>query len=163
MKILNFNKELIAYATSFVSFILPKIEDIKEVILFGSAARGEAEKDSDIDLFFNVDKEKQKLVEENTGKELNKFYKSKTSEAFFLRGIKNSIKINVGELDEWKLKRSIISDGIVLYGRYNENPENLRCFVLFNIEPIQNITKRNRVIRKLFGRKEKKIFFTRNY
>ena len=46
-------KELIAYESSFISFILGKIE-VEEIILFGSVARGEADKNSDVDLFFNV-------------------------------------------------------------------------------------------------------------
>jgi len=48
MKTLN-SKELIAYATAFVSFVLPKIET-DEIILFGSVARKEATEKSDIDL-----------------------------------------------------------------------------------------------------------------
>ena len=50
MKNLNY-KELIAYASSFASFVIPKAE-FDEIILFGSVARNEADKDSDIDLFF---------------------------------------------------------------------------------------------------------------
>jgi len=87
--------------------------------------------------------------------ELNRFYKSKSAEFWILKGIKNPINFNVGILEEWKLKRSIISDGITLYSKYKETPKNLKDFVFFNFEPIKNITKRNFIIRKLFGRKEK--------
>ncbi len=48
--------------------------------------------------------------------ELNRFYKSKIAETWILKGIKNRINIHVGLLEEWKLKRSLISDGICLYG-----------------------------------------------
>ena len=156
---LNSKYELIAYANAFVSFILPKVPDVKEIILFGSAARGESAKDSDVDLFFNIaDKEKENRIKGMADKELEKFYKSKIAEVWFLRGIKNSIRVNVGKLDEWKLKRSIISDGICLYGKYKETPKGLKEFVLFNLKPIKNIAKRNKVIRQLFGRKEKAYF-----
>lgn len=157
MKILNYEKELIAYTLAFISFILPKLERVNEIILFGSTVRGEATKESDIDLFFNLeDKTKEKEIKEIAEKEKNKFYKSKIAEVWFLKGIKNSLKINVGSLDDWKdLKRSIVSEGIVIYGKYKEIPKNLRGFVIFNISPIKNIPKRNRVIRNLFGRKEK--------
>jgi hypothetical protein len=37
-------------------------------------------------------------------------------------------------------------------------PEKLKGYALFNMNPIRDITKRNRVIRKLFGREEKKYF-----
>jgi predicted nucleotidyltransferase len=152
MKTLNY-KELIAYASAFVSFILPKIE-IKEIILFGSIARQESGKESDIDLFFNTEEEgeeKKAII----NRELERFYKSKIAEVWFLKGVKNIINVHIGNLDEWKLKRSIISDGVLLYGKYKETPKNLKSFVLFNIEPIKNITKRNKIIRKLFGRMEK--------
>jgi predicted nucleotidyltransferase len=156
MKNLNY-KELRAYASAFVSFILPKIEDVSEIILFGSTARGEADKKSDIDLFFNIENtEKEVEIKKAVESELKKFYKSKIAETFFLRGIKNQIKINAGKLENWKLKRSIISDGIILYGKYREAPKNMKGYVYFNISPIKNIAKRNRIIRKLFGRKEKK-------
>ncbi|MEK6878092.1 MAG: nucleotidyltransferase domain-containing protein [Nanoarchaeota archaeon] len=151
MKNLNF-KELAAYASAFVSFVLPKV-DVEEIILFGSVARGEAGKESDIDLFFNTKNESkaEKIVEY----ELNKFYKSKIAEIFLLKGIKNKISVKIGKLDEWKLRRSIITDGIVLYGKYKEIPEKTRGFVLFNLKPVKNIAKRNKIIRLLFGRKEK--------
>jgi|SRR3989339_471696 len=147
-------KELIAYASAFVSFILPKVE-ADEIILFGSSARGEADKESDIDIFFNIRKE-----ERNTKKiikvELDKFYKSRIYETFKLKGISNLIKFEIGNLDDWKLKRSIISDGILLYGKYKEVPKDKRGFVHFYLNPIKIIAKRNKIIRELFGRTEKK-------
>ncbi len=158
MKELKSNLELIAYASAFVSFILPKVKgfgDIKEIILFGSVAREEADKHSDIDLFFNIeDKNKEKELKGIIDGELQKFYKSQIAEVFILKGIKNPIKIQIGELEEWKLKRSIISEGIGLYGRYKVLPSELIKFIYFNIEPIKDISKRNRVIRRLFGRRE---------
>ncbi len=160
MKNLNF-KDLIAYAEAFVSFVFPRLDGINEIILFGSVARGESDKTSDIDLFFNIEnrKDEDKII--NTiNLELNKFYKSQIAEVFFLKGIKNEIKANVGILEEWRLKRSIISEGIILYSRYKEIPKNLKGNYLFIIEPIKNITKRNKVIRELFGRNEKKYLKT---
>jgi len=155
----KYKKELLAYATAFASFVIPKLFNVKAIILFGSVARGEADKKSDIDLFFDLEnKEDEVGIKKILENELNKFYKSKIAENWLLKGIKNEIKIHAGKLEEWKLKRSIISDGIFLYGKYREEPENLKSFVFFNIKPIKNITKRNRVIRKLFGRKEKKYF-----
>lgn len=148
------NRKLVAYAVSFVSFILPKIKNVNEIILFGSAARGEADKNSDIDLFINI-KAQEKKVKNAVEKEINKFYKSKIAETWLLKGIENPLKVKVGDLDKWKLKRSIISDGIVLYGKYKKSPEKLKGFTFFKIEPIKNITKRNLVLRRIFGRKEK--------
>ena len=154
MKNLNY-KKLVAYASAFVSFVLPKVVDVDEIILFGSVARNEADKKSDIDLFFNLKKDENK-IKGIIKKELGKFYTSKIAETWYFKGIKNEINIEVGNLDKWKLKRSIISDGIVLYGKYKEVPEKLKGFAQFTLKPIKNITKRNKIIRRLFGRKEKR-------
>lgn len=150
---MNLNKNLIGYAISFISFIIPKIT-AEEIILFGSSARGEADKESDIDIFVNVKKDEKK-IKETIDREINKFYKSKIAEVWINKGIKNIFSINVGNLDNWKLKRSIISDGIVLYGRYKETPNKLKAYYQFNLDSIKDITKRNFILRKLFGRKEK--------
>ncbi len=153
------SKELIAYAFAFVSFILPKVEGVKEIVLFGSVVRGEAGKESDVDLFFDIEnKSDEERIKKIVGEELKKFYKSKIAEMWLLKGIKNPINVNVGKLEEWKLKRSIISEGTSLYSEYKEIPENMEGFAFFSINSIKNITKRNRVLREIFGRKEKNYF-----
>ena len=156
MKTSQYNKELVAYALAFISFILPKIENIKEIILFGSVARGEADKDSDIDLFFDLESEKdEEKIKRLIELSLKKFYSSKIAETSLVKGLNNPIKANIGNLSKWKLKRSIISDGISLYAKYKEIPKNLRRYAIFTISPVKDIAKRNKIIRKLFGRKEK--------
>lgn len=153
---LEHEKDIIAYAMAFASFIFPKINGIKEIILFGSVSRGEAGKESDIDLFFDFEEIKdEREIKQALEKELNKFYKSKIAEIWILKGINNPIKINLGRLNEWHLKRSIISDGISLYSKYKEIPKNIKGFIQFNLDPIKNISKRNKIMRELFGRKEK--------
>ena len=152
--------ELLSYTYDFISQLVDNdkfIPAVRRLILFGSVARGEADKNSDIDLFFDVDKDENK-IKEIIKEELNKFYKSKIAESWFLRGIKNNINANVGKVKDWKLHRGIISEGITLYGKYKEIPESMASFVFFQIEPIKNIARRNKVIRKLFGRKEKKYY-----
>ena len=62
--------------------------------------------------------------------------------------------MKIGDINKWKLKRSLISEGIVLYGSYKEIPENLKHYALIRFKPIKNVTQRNRIIRKLIGRKE---------
>ena len=147
MKELKSKQELIGYAASFVSFILPKIDGVKEIILFGSTVRGEAEEESDVDLFIDIEKkDDEEKIKKIAKEELKKFYKSKIAETWLLKGVKNLINVNVGRLEEWKLKRSIISEGISLYGKYKETPKNMKALVFFNIEPIRDITKRNKII-----------------
>ena len=152
MKDLNY-KKLTAYASAFVSFILPKI-GVDEIILFGSVVRDEATEKSDIDLFFNT-KENEEKIKQIIKRELNKFYKTRIYEIFQQKGPILPINIEVGNLDKWKLKRSIISNGLVLYGKYKSIPKATKSFTYFSINPIGNIAKRNKIIRKLFGRKEK--------
>ncbi len=146
-------KDRIAYAAEFVSFVLPKV-DVEEIILFGSVARNEAAEKSDIDLFFNVktnEKGAKKIIKE----ELTKFHKSEMQERWALKGISNPINIEAGNLEKWKLKRSVISDGLVLYGKYKALPEKLKGYSHFTLKPIKDIAKRNKVMRILLGRKEK--------
>ena len=152
MKISN-NKDLVAYASTFVAYVLPKI-NVEEIILFGSVARGDAEKRSDIDLFFNVTKDEEK-IRKDVKKLIQKFYETKFYELWRLKEIALPFNIEVGNLDLWKLKRSIISDGIMLYGKYKSMPEKTKGYVYLHINPIKEIAKRNKVIRNLFGRKEK--------
>ncbi len=151
--------EVVAYAQSFVSFLLKsEIEeaDIKEIILFGSVARGEFDKKSDIDIFIDIADEKNaNKIQKIVGKKAGLFCKSKAAEVWLQKGIKNEISCKVGVLKKWKLERSIISDGITLYGKYKQLPKELKQHCFFSFEPISDITKRNRVVRELFGRKEK--------
>lgn len=86
--------------------------------------------------------------------QLKKCYKSKIREIWLNKGITNGIKIKVVNLDKWKLKRSRIYDGVTLFGKYKILPERVKQYYLFVIKPIDDITKRNRIIKKLFGRKE---------
>ena len=152
MKDLNY-KKLTAYASAFVSFIFPKI-GVDKIILFGSLARKEATEKSDIDLFFDVEGNEEK-TKQTIKQELNKFYKTKIYEIFQQKGPVLPINIEVGNLDKWKLKRSVIGNSIVLYGKYESIPEKTKSFTYFSIKPIENIAKRNKIIRKIFGRKEK--------
>lgn len=157
MKVLN-RIELISYTQNFLSFLF-RDEQIKEsliknVILFGSVARGDFDEKSDIDLFVNLyKKEREETIKKIVNRRLEKFYKSEEFRKWALRGIKNEINIKVGVLEEWDLKKSIISEGISLYDEYKEPPEGRRYF-LFTFLPIKPVEKRNKVIRKLFGRKD---------
>ncbi|MCJ7450168.1 MAG: nucleotidyltransferase domain-containing protein [Candidatus Nanohaloarchaeota archaeon QJJ-9] len=129
-------------------------DNIKSVILFGSVARGDFDKDSDIDIFIDLyDLEDRDKIKEEAERRLKNFYKSDSFHKWELRGIDNEINLKIGDLDNWKLKDSIISDGISLYGSYKEVPEG-DSFILFTFEPIKPVKKRNRVIRNLFGRSD---------
>lgn len=148
--------DLISYAGSFVSFISNKLSrPVKEIMLFGSVARGDFTKESDVDIFINVfNEEDVESIKRDVAILEKKFYKSQVVEQWRLKGIENVIKVKVGVLEKWALKRSVISDGIILYGKYRELPKG-EGFVLLSFEPIKDVTKRNRVMRVFFGRGSK--------
>ncbi len=110
-----------AYASYFVSFLISSLDDfsnLKSIILFGSVARGDAGKDSDVDIFIDI-----KKISKNEEKKFNRiledFYKSREALLFKTKGIDNKINLIIGKLDEWKdLKENIESNGIILYGNY---------------------------------------------
>lgn len=154
------NKKYVAYASGFVSGLIDGmgedvLPEIEQIILFGSAARGEATKKSDIDIFINVPSEN-KMARAGMAIAVQA-----VTEAFYVttefrknwkqRGIENEIKCIVGNLDEWEdLKPSIISDGIILYGKYTGVVKG-RSFVVVSWEKVSPETKRVLLSKKLYG------------
>ena len=114
--------ELISYALDFVSFYVQNsknVESIKSIILFGSVARKEETKDSDIDLFIDIIKDGQK-IEKEAKKILEKFYDSiKYKNYWKLLGVKNEFSIIVDKLEDWKLKDSMLGSALTLYSPYS--------------------------------------------
>lgn len=124
-----------AYASYFVSHLLAHMLDetnIERIILFGSAAKNQATKESDIDLFIEVIK-KNGMFEKRMEKIISEFYKSREALLFKIKGINNKINIIIGRLEEWKdLRTSIESTGIVLYGRYtSQNVSGKKYAIVF--------------------------------
>ncbi len=151
---------LIAYALDFASFLLEKLgketEKINSIILFGSVARGEASEKSDIDIFIDIvsdEKRIEKIIERIAGE----FYESVIFRKYWkLMGIKNEIKCVSGRLDEWKdIKRSIISDGIILYGKYREQIKEGKSYAILSWKPVKPESKRAVFNKKMFGYKQR--------
>jgi predicted nucleotidyltransferase len=146
-------KLLLPYAEDFVSFLLEKIDYslIKDIVLFGSVAREEANEDSDVDIFIDLAKEDNR-VKEKIMQAVQKFYASaRCKEYWNLRGVKNEFALKVGKIDEWKeLKNSIISNGKTLYGKYVSVPQgkHITYYIWENIHPE---TKRILCSKRLFG------------
>ncbi len=87
------NYKLIAYAQDFASFLLETLDKesnkINQIILFGSVARGEDTKKSDVDLFIDANENK---LEEKINQIKEEFYGSvKVRKYWNLLGIKNKI------------------------------------------------------------------------
>lgn len=117
-------------------------------------ARGDFNEKSDIDVFLETGRADVERIERSCKRSLRKFCGSKEFEKFRLRGIKNEIKPIVGVLEEWKsLEESVKKDSVVLFSVSTLRRGEKNFLVV--IEPIKDVKKRNKVIRYLFGRKEK--------
>ena len=106
------------YASYFVSYLLNNIKNennVERIVLYGSVAKGESTKDSDIDIFIEVKKETKNFEREIKKIEEN-FYQSRENALFKSKGVDNEFDIKIGKLKEWKdLHRSIASTGIIFY------------------------------------------------
>lgn len=155
---------LIAYAEDFVSFLLFNLgkdcQKIKRILLFGSVARGEADKQSDVDIFIDTTHDTKK-IEKKVMKIVESFYDSlKFKKYWKLLGIENDIKCVVGNLDKWKkLKRSIILNGVTLFGKYFDVPEPERHLTILSWGPIKPNSKRVLFNKRLFGYKHSGKFY----
>ncbi len=154
---------LIAYAADFASFLIARPQEtykrIGKIVLFGSVARGEAGEKSDVDIFIDTAYEKKVGRDiENAKKE---FYESvKFKKYWRLLGIQNDIRCVVGRLKDWKdLQRSIISDGIVLYGKYTSGVKITRLLAILAWGAIKPETKRVLFNKRMFGYTQKGKFY----
>lgn len=151
---------LVAYALDFTSFLMEKLgggaEKINSIILFGSVARGEASEKSDIDIFVDLVSD-EKRMEKSIERIAGEFFESAIFRKYWkLMGIKNEINCISGRLDEWKdIKRSIISDGIILYGKYKGRTKEGKKYAILSWKSIKPETKRAGFNKKMFGYKQR--------
>lgn len=158
-------KLVIAYIYDFLSHIFEEKISLRKVIVFGSVARNEFDKNSDIDLFIEpAQKSKIKEIETKV-KEIKKRFESEKEHTWKLKNIDYPIKEIIGDLDSpmWKvLKEDLISNGIMLYGKYEELPKKIKHYVLINYS-LKNLKQKKKMqfSRKLFGysiKKNKKLY-----
>lgn len=145
----------ISYLQNALSFVFldPNIkESINSVYLFGSAVRNQLTKDSDIDIF--IDCKNEKLIENLSKAAVNRFYHSKDYEKWKLLKFTNPISVQTGSLEEWQLKSSILSEGLVLYSKQPTINKAERK-VLFVFKLPKDKKEYLHLIRQLYGRKEK--------
>lgn len=141
-----------AYALAFAAYLLKELnepKEIKSIILFGSGARNEAVKQSDIDIFIDINK-KDKKLEAKINSLVADFYSSREYIQFKLLNISNPIHTTIGILDEWKdLKKSIESTGIILYGHYISSNKSGRKHIIISWDGIGN--NRGAFLNKVYG------------
>jgi len=141
-----------AYTSYFISYLLNSLKDItnlKNIILFGSVAKGTASKDSDVDLFIDVKKNNSKF-ESNVKNVLVEFYKSRDALIFKNKGIDNKINLIIGKLEDWTdLRKSIEGTGILLYGNYVASGVRGKKYLLISWDKIGK--NRGAFLNKLYG------------
>ena len=151
-----------AYASYFVSYLLKNLkslENIKRIILYGSVARDEANKNSDVDIFIEVEKKTKKFEDEIKSLE-EEFYKGRESSLFKSRDIENKFSVKIGNLKNWRdLYKDIASTGIVLYGRYEatELPSGVKHFIIIFWNKIK--INRGAFLNKIYGFKVREKYY----
>ncbi len=151
---------LISFAYDFVSYLLFHIDkrDIRRIFLFGSVVRGEAERDSDVDIFIETDLD----LQDKINKIIDDFYRSvKYSGYWKSLNVNNQIRVISGKLEDFSdLKRTLISNGIILYSPYEEKIKG-KNYSLFIVEFKGKFKDKMRMWRRLYGSKQirgKKIY-----
>ena len=149
--------KIVAYAMDFASFIVQGLDaktaaNLKSIVLFGSAARGEAAKDSDVDIFVDVvSKTGLTSLQTSMQRLVKRFYTTEAFRRWKLMAVDNDIKPVVGRLDEWKdLKVSVIADGLVLYGKY-QGAAGGKASVVVYWGKVKPEAKRVLLSKKLYG------------
>jgi predicted nucleotidyltransferase len=148
--------EFKAYASTFVAYLINKLgedlEKIEQIILYGSIAKGEANTESDVDIFVNTADNLNKKIEEV----VEEFYHSREFLLFKLKNIEPKLSVKVGELKKWEsLQQSIINTGIILWGKSEVGLKvtKTKPKLLFFWENIG--TNRGAFLNKLYGYKLK--------
>ncbi|MEK6893248.1 MAG: nucleotidyltransferase domain-containing protein [Nanoarchaeota archaeon] len=160
---------MMQYIYDFLSVLFDKLKErdkIRRIILFGSFARGNARKDSDIDLFIDVKEENKEEVSILVKETLNEF-ELRAMKTWYIKGIKNPIMPIVDSLDadKWsELKSEIAVYSIVLFGSSEMKRDVLgkqKVIIEYDISKSKQKDKM-KIIRKLYGyknKKGKKIYF----
>ncbi len=149
--------ELISYAMDFVSYLVQNLkknnlEKIKSIILFGSVVRGQAGKDSDVDIFIDIVSDNEEKIQKEVDRINENFFDSvKYIKYWKYLGINNEFQIIVGKIDEWKLKDSMVGNSFILYQPYSPRLEEGDNKVILSWESIENNSKRVMLNKKIFG------------
>ena len=154
---------IVAYVYDFLSVCIElkgMAEKVENIILFGSVARGDFDKESDVDIFIDIAHlDEKKQVEELVSKAIV-IFEAKARKTWNLRKIELPVKPIVGKLAEEKwsdIKYEIDSSGIFLFGRYRELPEKLQPYALisYSLRTLKQ-SKKMQFLRKMYGYKTKK-------
>ena len=143
---------IISYVYDFLSDLIDLVPEnsINQIILFGSVSRNDFDEESDIDIFIDTKKD----IEKEYKNALFNFEK-RSEKTWKLKGIDMPINAIRDNLDnkKWKeLREEILSDGIILYGKYKSSPKELenKYLITYSIKDL-NTKEKMKIIRILNG------------
>jgi predicted nucleotidyltransferase len=151
----------LAYAADFVSYVLQKLSAreaamIELIALFGSAARGDTTRDSDVDLF--IQSPNTITIERKVAAILNDFEKStRVLDYWRPLGVRLPINVKVGRTPTAfaVIPDALHEHGKVLYAPYRSSVPKSRKSgirgVVFSWENIEKPSSRANINRNLFG------------
>ncbi len=145
----------LSYCQNLLSFIFQHKEaanKIDTIYFFGSAVRGELHKNSDIDLFLSCKQKDEQRIKNLAESAIIRFTSSLDYKKWKLLKFTYPFSLQYGNVQEWDLKLSIASEGIVLYSK-TSLPQGER-YVLFTLTYPAKKTKYIALRRLLFGRDE---------
>lgn len=164
------NKQLTGYAYDFISYLIGMSFwddlNLRSIVLYGSAARGEADESSDVDLFVDAiaSETELKVLDSKIRKAENSFYLSERMKKWEIKGVKNRFSILIGNLQEEKwsdLRNTISLYGITLWERFQAKPSGeLKRYVIFSwVSKGASMSERVNLCRRMYGYKVSKTHY----
>ncbi|MEK6825294.1 MAG: nucleotidyltransferase domain-containing protein [Nanoarchaeota archaeon] len=158
---------MLAYVYDFLSVFFDKLKDrekIRSITLFGSVARGEQKKDSDVDLFIDINDNKLIGEIQSFCREAVNEFELRSEKTWKLRGITLPLSVLVGDLqsEQWnELRRELTAYGILIYGKCSfEKREGDNVLISYDLSSLKQHQKMA-VLRELYGytlKKGKKVY-----
>ena len=143
-------QDLISLAYDYLSLLTARVgtAKIRRVVLFGSAARDEADKESDIDIFIDTTDKIDHEVERAT-----KSFDVIRESRWDIKGVRNPLRPICGDLEtkRWaELREEMEDHGILLYGRMETGALKEQYLVSYDLQGMAQ-NKKMKLIRTLHG------------
>ncbi|MBS3176763.1 nucleotidyltransferase domain-containing protein [Candidatus Woesearchaeota archaeon] len=145
--------DIISMAYDFLSVLFARIDitKIRTVVLFGSVARNDFDRESDIDIFIDTTNKLDTQI-----RQVVKVFDGMQKKRWYPKGINLPLKVMCGNLDEHAtLKEEIQEYGIVLYGSYVRQVTKDYFLVSYNLKKISRASKM-KLLRTFYGYSTKK-------